>query len=76
MQASLFVIAALSGAVLIVSVLFQKSKSEGFAALGGGEGTRYKKGSWDDLLERATKYAAIVWSIASVLLAIVYYHTH
>jgi protein translocase SecG subunit len=75
MLAALYAVAGLSGLILIVSVLFQKSKSEGFAALGGGEGTRYKKGSWDDFLERITKWAAVAWTIASLLLAIAYYKT-
>ena len=73
MGIALAIISVLSGLVLIVAVLFQTSQSEGFSALGGGDSMHYKKGTWDDFLERITKYAAVVWLISALLISVWYY---
>jgi protein translocase SecG subunit len=74
MTTVLHILTGLAGTALIVSVLFQKSTTEGFAALGGGESGKYKKGGWDDFLEKVTKYAAVAWAGLSVILAVCSYH--
>lgn len=67
-------IAALSGLALIIAVTMQTSKAESFSAAmgGGGDSGRFRKGSREELLDRVTKLAAIVW-ISSAALYYIFY---
>lgn len=70
----LMAIATISGVALIAAVALQTSKAESFsAAMGGGDSSKFRKGSREEMLERLTKFAAIVWIIACTLYAIAYY---
>ncbi len=71
----LMVIAAISGIALITAVALQTSKAESFSAAMGGGGSdpsRFRKGSREEMLDRLTKYSAIVWMSAAALYYIVY----
>jgi protein translocase SecG subunit len=71
----LMIIATISGVALIAAVAMQTSKAESFsAAMGGGSGdtSRFRKGSREELLDRLTKYSAIVWISASALYYVAY----
>lgn len=71
-------IAAISGVALIISVMLQTNKAESFSAAmgGGGDQGRFRKGSREELLDRVTKYSAIVWIVSCALLAVVWYQLH
>jgi protein translocase SecG subunit len=72
-------IALISGIALIIAVMMQTNKAESFsAAMGGGGGDqgRFRKGSREEMLDRITKYSAIVWIVSCALLAIVWYQLH
>jgi len=71
----LMVIATLSGIALIAAVALQTSKAESFSAAmggGGGDSSRFRKGSREEMLDRLTKYSAIVWISTAALYYIVY----
>lgn len=73
------VIAFISGIALILAVMLQTNKAESLsAAMGGGGGDqgRFRKGSREEMLDRLTKYSAIIWIIACALNAIVWYKAH
>lgn len=74
-QIMLMIIAVISGVALVIAVMLQTSKAESFSAAMGGAGDsgRFRKGSREEMLDRVTKYSAIVWISACVLYAIVYY---
>ncbi|MEN6304643.1 MAG: preprotein translocase subunit SecG [Armatimonadia bacterium] len=75
LQAILMIIAVISGIALVAAVAMQTSKAESFSAAMGGAGDagRFRKGSREEMLDRITKYSAIVWISSCVLYAIVYY---
>ena len=74
-RAILMVIAAISGIALIVAVALQTNKAESFSAAmggGGGDASHFRKGSREEMLDRLTKYSAIVWISTAALFYIVY----
>jgi protein translocase SecG subunit len=74
-RAILMIIAAISGIALIAAVTLQTSKAESFsAAMGGGgsDASRHRKGSREEMLDRLTKYSAIVWISAAALHYVMY----
>ena len=73
-QYILMIIAIISGIALVAAVAMQTSKAESFsAAMGGGDSSRFRKGSREEMLDRLTKMAAIVWIISCALYAILHY---
>jgi len=69
------VLFALSSLVLIASILMQSGKSAGLSgSIGGGAeqifGKNEAKG-WDKLFDRATKIAAVVFLLCSILVYLV-----
>jgi len=71
----LMIIAAISGIALIAAVAMQTSKAESFSAAmggGGGDASRFRKGSREEMLDRLTKYSAIIWMSAAALYYIMY----
>lgn len=68
------IIALISGVGLITAVTMQTTKNQGFsAAMGGGDSARFRKGSREEMLDRATKIAAIIW-ICACALNFVFWH--
>lgn len=64
-----------SGIALIVFVVLQTSKAESFsAAMGGADTGQFRKGTREEMLARATKYVAIIWIVASLVSAVLWYH--
>ena len=60
--------------VIIGTVAMQTTKHEGLSGvIGGGSSHRFRKGGWDDLLERVTKYTAIFWAVFAALHAWLWY---
>ena len=74
------IIAFVSGVALILSVMFQTTKAEGFSAAMGGGGSgadsRFKPGSREEWLYKITKVSAVIWIISCVLVAFTWYQTH
>ena len=68
-------IAVLSGLAIVVAVVLQKTKADGFsAAMGGGaDTTRHTPGSKEALLDAVAKYAAVIWVLACLVVAIMWY---
>ena len=67
-------IALVSGIVLTLAVMLQTSKAESFsAAMGGSDTGHFKKGSREEMLDKLTKVSAIIWILACVLNAALYY---
>ncbi len=68
-------IAILSGVAIIVAVALQKTKADGFsAAMGGGSDmTRHTPGSKEAWLDAVAKYASIIWVLACLAVAILWY---
>ncbi len=73
MQYIMMGIAGISGIVLILTVMLQTSKAESFSAMGGSDAANFKKGSREEMLDRMTKLAAIVWISSCFLNAVFYY---
>jgi protein translocase SecG subunit len=75
LQSIFMVVAIISGIALIVSVTLQTNKAESFSAAmgGGGDQGRFRKGSREEMLDRITKYSAIIWILACALNAIFWY---
>jgi len=70
------IVAGVAGVALIVSVLFQTTTAESFSAsLGGQETSRFQKGSRDEALEKLCKVAAVVWILAMVVVASVWFRS-
>jgi len=69
------VVAILSGLAIVVAVALQKTKADGFsAAMGGGsDTTRHTPGSKEALLDAVAKYASIIWVLACLVVAIMWY---
>ena len=77
MMAALQIISTVLGIALIVTVVLQTSKAESFsAAMGGTDASQFRKGTREELLARLTKYFAIGWILAMVIMAIIWYHAH
>ncbi len=75
LRAIVMVIAAISGIALIAAVALQTSKAESLsAAMGGGaaDSSRFRKGSREEMLDRITKYSAIIWISSAALYYIIY----
>lgn len=74
-QLILMVIAMISGVALIAAVALQTSKAESFSAAmgGGGDASKFRKGSREEMLDRVTKYSAIVWISSCAIYAIMHY---
>jgi len=68
-------VAVVSGLAIIVAVALQKTKADGFsAAMGGGaDTTRHTPGSREAWLDALAKYAAIIWVLACLVVAIMWY---
>lgn len=68
------IVAFVSGLGLIVAVMLQTNKAESFSAAMGGSGDsgRYRKGSREEMIDRLTKFAAIIWISSCVANAVVY----
>lgn len=76
LQIIFMVIAFISGIALILAVMLQTNKAESLsAAMGGGGGDqgKFRKGSREEMIDRITKYSAIIWIVACVLNALVWY---
>ena len=75
LQSIFMVVAIISGIALIVSITQQTNKAESFSAAmgGGGDQGRFRKGSREEMLDRITKYSAIIWILACALNAIFWY---
>ena len=69
------VVAVLSGVAIVVAVALQKTKADGFsAAMGGGSGTtRHTPGSKEAWLDAVAKYAAVIWVLSCLVVAIMWY---
>ena len=69
------VVAVVSGLAIIVAVVLQKTKADGFsAAMGGGaDATRHTPGSNEARLDTVAKYASIIWVLACLVVAILWY---
>ena len=68
------VIALAAGIAIIVAVMFQASKADGFsAALGGADTSRSREGSREAWLEKIAKVGAVVWVLACLAVAILWY---
>ena len=79
MMIGLSVVTLVSGIALILSVMFQTTKADGFSAAmgtGGMDGSKFKPGSREEWLYRLTKFSAIVWILAMLATSFVYYKTH
>jgi len=78
LQYILMALASISGVALIIAVMLQTNKAESFSAAmgGGGDQGRFRKGSREEMLDRITKYSAIVWIVSCALLAVVWYPVH
>lgn len=76
MVTAMAVVALTSGIALILSVMFQTSKAEGFSAAmgGGGTDTRFKPGSREEWLYKLTKVSAVVWLVSCTVMAALWYH--
>jgi protein translocase SecG subunit len=68
------IVAVLSGVGLIACVLLQTTTAESFSAsMGGQETSRFQKGSRDELLEKICRASAIVWVLAMLFVASVWF---
>ena len=80
MDTVLIVIALVSGVALILSVMLQTTKAESFsAAMGGGgsgEGGRFKPGSKEEWLYKITRFSAVIWLVACVVGAYLWYNAN
>jgi len=57
--------------------MFQTTKSEGLSGIIGGKSTSaFRKGGWDDLLEKLTKYSAIGWGVVMAVHAFLWYRLY
>lgn len=71
------IIALLSSLALVLSVMFQTSKADGFsAAMGSGSETRFKPGSREEWLYKITRVSAIIWIVSALLVAVLWYNFH
>jgi protein translocase SecG subunit len=60
--------------VIIATVAMQTTKHEGLSGvIGGTSSSRFRRGGWDDLLERVTKYGAIFWAVFAAVHAWLWY---
>ncbi len=75
LQNFVLTIALLSGLAIIIAVVMQTSKADGFsAALGGGEsGSRFKEGSREAWLDNIAKVGAVIWVVACLAAAVLWY---
>jgi protein translocase SecG subunit len=63
--------------LLITSILFQTTKSEGLSGTIGGKTSAALRGartSTDVFLEKATTVVAVAWFLGAILTALMYYH--
>ncbi len=74
MKTFALVIALLSALAVIVAEMLQSSGDPGFsAAMGGSDRSRFKEGSREAWLDTIVKYGAIVWVLACLAVAILWY---
>lgn len=74
METLALVLALLSALAIIAAVAFQTSKADGFsAALGGADSSRFKEGSKEAWLDKIAKVAAVIWVLACLVVAILWY---
>ena len=67
-------VALLSGLAIVVAVMLQKTKADGFsAAMGGSDSTRHTPGSKEEWLDKIAKFSAVVWVLACLATAILWY---
>lgn len=71
------IIAIISGIALITAVVMQTTKADGFSAAMGGaaDSSKFRKGSREDMLEKITKVAAVVWIFSMFIGAIFWYNS-
>ncbi len=68
------VLVVLLDLVIILAVMFQTTKSEGLSGVIGGKSTSaFRKGGWDDILEKVTKYGAVSWGVIVAIHAYLWY---
>jgi len=61
--------------VIIATVAMQTTKQEGLSGvIGGSSSSHFRRGGWDDLLERVTKYTAVVWAVFAAVNAWLWYN--
>ena len=66
--------AVLSAIAIIVAVMLQKTKADGFsAAMGGSDTARHTPGSKEEWLDKIAKVAAVIWVISCLAVAILWY---
>ncbi len=74
METFALILALLSGLAIIVAVMFQTSNADGFsAAMGGADTSRFKEGSKEAWLDKIAKVAAVIWVLACLIVAILWY---
>ncbi len=70
-------IALISGVAIILAVMFQPKQSDGFsAALGGMDTSQFKQGSVEERLDKVAKVSSVIWIIASLVGAYLWYGAH
>ncbi len=66
--------AVMSALAIIVAVMLQKTKADGFsAAMGGSDSARHTPGSKEEWLDKIAKVAAVIWVISCLAVAILWY---
>ncbi len=74
MQYVVAAIALISGIGIILAVMFQSKQADGFsAALGGADSSQFKAGSAEERLDKLAKVASVVWIIACIIGALLWY---
>jgi preprotein translocase subunit SecG len=71
------VVQSILSAILIASILFQTTKSEGLSGTIGGKASATIRGAstaTDAFLEKATTFVAVAWFIGCLITARLYYH--
>ena len=73
MKIALMVILAIIAVILIVSVMFQQSESNGLSALGANSDSGYgrKKSGYNEQLSKITIIAAIVFIVVNLALVVI-----
>jgi len=74
MEIAVAIIAAISGILLIVAEALQTAKSDGFSVVTGMDSSRFQAGTREYMLERVARYSAVVWLLACVIYAYLWYH--
>jgi protein translocase SecG subunit len=70
------VIALLAGAALIVTEAMQPAKSDGFSVITGMASSRFQQGTKEFMMEKVSRYAAVVWMLSCASYSYLWYHSH